>query len=158
MRTVEIVEMDASSAELDSAAVLFDRYRGFYGRPSNLPLAQHYLRERLQAGESTVLLARLEAQWVGFCQLYRGFSSISCASVAILNDLYVEVGHRGAGVGRALIARAIELARQRHAACVVLETAVTNARARALYEQVGFQRARGFVGYSMGLRPAGETS
>lgn len=154
MSTVQVVEIDATGPELGAAAVLFDRYRSFYGRPSNQSLAEHYLRERLAAGDSTVLLARHLGQWVGFCQLYRGFSSISCESTVILNDLYVDDGHRSAGVGRALIDRASACARRVRAARVVLETAETNVRAQALYESLGFERTRGFVGYSLCLSPA----
>lgn len=151
MSTVQVVEIDATGPELGAAAILFDRYRSFYGRPSNTSLAEHYLRERLMAGDSTVLLARHLDQWVGFCQLYRGFSSISCARTVILNDLYVDDGHRSAGVGRALIDRASAFARRTGAAQVVLETADTNVRAQALYESLGFERSRGFVGYSLCL-------
>lgn len=154
MSTVQVVEIDVTSPELSAAAVLFDRYRSFYGKPSNPSLAEQYLRERLAAGDSTVLLARHLDQWVGFCQLYRGFSSIACAHTVILNDLYVDDGHRSAGVGRALIDHASALARQLRAARVVLETAETNVRAQALYESLGFERSRGFVGYSLCLHPA----
>ena len=49
MSTVQVVEIDATGPELGAAAVLFDRYRSFYGRPSNPSLAEHYLRERLAA-------------------------------------------------------------------------------------------------------------
>lgn len=153
MPNVQIFEINAHSPELNSAAVLFDRYRNFYGKPANLSLAHSYLRERVAAGESTVFLARLQDQWVGFCQLYRGFSSIACVRTVILNDLYVDDGHRGAGVGRALIAHVTAFARQARAARVVLETADTNTRAQALYESLGFERSRGFVGYSLCLCP-----
>jgi ribosomal protein S18 acetylase RimI-like enzyme len=153
MSTVQVVEIDATGPELSAAAALFDRYRSFYGRPSNPSLAEHYLRERLAAGDSTVLLARHRDQWVGFCQLYRGFSSISCARTVILNDLYVDDGHRSAGVGRALIDHSSAFARRKCAAQVVLETAETNVRAQALYESLGFERSRGFVGYSLRLCP-----
>lgn len=152
MPNVQVLEASASSPELGAAATLFDRYRSFYGCPSDVGLAQRYLRERLESQESTVLLARLDDQWVGFCQLYAGFSSIACARTVILNDLYVEEGNRGAGVGRALMAHVMKMAVQRLAARVVLETAETNARAQALYEALGFERSRGFVGYSIGVR------
>lgn len=153
MTHVEIFEIDAHAPELDAAALLFDRYRSFYGRASNLGLAKDYLRQRLEAHESTVLLARLEGQWVGLCQLYRGFSSISCTPTVILNDLYVADGQRSNGVGRALIAHTVALARQRGASSVLLETALTNEGAQALYERLGFERQHRFVAYAMALNP-----
>lgn len=153
MSAVHVVEIDATSPELSAGAVLFDCYRTFYGQPRDLSLAKRYLRERLEAGESTVLLARVRDRWVGFCQLYQGFSSIDCARIIILNDLYVDDGHRGVGVGRALIDHARERGQRAHAVRLVLETAETNVRAQALYESLGFERARGFVGYSLCLQP-----
>jgi ribosomal protein S18 acetylase RimI-like enzyme len=153
MSIVQVIEIDATGPELSAAAVLFDRYRSFYGKPSNPSMAEQYLRERLAAGDSTVLLARQQEQWVGFCQLYQGFSSISCTRTVILNDLYVDEGQRSAGVGRALIDHAGHFARRMRAAQVVLETAESNVRAQALYESLGFERSRGFVGYSLCLCP-----
>lgn len=55
MSAIQVVEIDATSPEFSAATVLFDQYRSFYGKPTDLSLAQHYLRERLEAGESTVL-------------------------------------------------------------------------------------------------------
>lgn len=153
MSAIQVVEIDATSPEFSAATVLFDQYRSFYGKPTDLSLAQHYLRERLEAGESTVLLARLQDRWIGFCQLYPGFSSLSCARTVILNDLYVDDAHRSAGVGRALIDRASALARRVRAARLVLETAEINVRAQALYESLGFERSRGFLSYSLCLCP-----
>lgn len=153
MHPITIHEIDATSAALDAAAALFDHYRAFYGRAANPDLARRYLLERLETGESDVLLALLHGEWVGFCQLYRGFSSISCTRSVILNDLYVEEHVRTMGVGRALVTHAIERARQQRAASVVLETAATNLRAQSLYARLGFERAQGLVGYSMNLCP-----
>lgn len=151
MYAIQVVEIEATTPKLRAAAVLFDCYRIFYGKLANLSLAKNYLRERLEAGESTVLLARLQDQWVGLCRLYRGFSSISCARTAI--HLYVDDGHRSAGVGGALINYASAYARRVRAARVVLETAETNARVQALYDSLGFERSRGFWGYSLCLCP-----
>ena len=50
-----------------------------------------------------------------------------------------------------MVVHAVGLARRSGAGQVVLETAETNARAQALYAQLGFERARGFVGYALRL-------
>ena len=155
MSNIHITEIDAQNPALSSAAMLFDRYRRFYGQPANLAKAHAFLSGRLKAGESTVLLARLKDQWIGFCQLYRGFSSIACARTVVINDLYVEASHRSIGVGRELIARAIAIAEREGAGCLVLETAEGNTRAQALYESMGFERSPGFVSYGLNLESAG---
>lgn len=151
MSLVTLSRIHAFHPALDRAVDLFDRYRMFYGQPSDPALARGFLTQRLRAGESTVFLARTGEDWVGFCQLYTGFSSIACGRTIVLNDLYVEPSRRGAGVGRALIERAIAWARQRGAMRVVLETADTNDRAQALYERLGFARSQGFIGYALDL-------
>lgn len=158
MPNIHVTEIDAQSPALSSAARLFDRYRRFYGQPTDLALAHAFLSARLKAGESTVLLARVNDQWIGFCQLYRGFSSVACARTVVLNDLYVEASHRSIGVGGALIARAQVVAEGDGARCLLLETAETNTRAQALYESMGFERSRGFVSYCLSLEPTGASA
>jgi ribosomal protein S18 acetylase RimI-like enzyme len=158
MPNIHVTEIDAQSPTFSSAAMLFDRYRRFYGQPTDLALAHAFLSARLKAGESSVLLARVNDQWIGFCQLYRGFSSIACAQTVVLNDLYVEASHRSIGVGRALIARAQVLAKHEGARSLLLETAETNTRAQALYESMGFERSRGFVSYCLSLEPTGASA
>lgn len=155
MSNIKIFNIDAYGPELDTAALLFDHYRSFYGCPSNLGLAKNYLRQRLEAKESDVLLAQKGGLWVGFCQLYRGLSSISCTHSVILNDLYVAEGQRSNGVGRILIEYTVKLARQRGASSVILETALTNERAQSIYERLGFKRQQGFVAYAMCLNSLG---
>jgi ribosomal protein S18 acetylase RimI-like enzyme len=58
---------------------------------------------------------------------------------AHLEELYVAPDHRGEGLGRALLERVLEFARERGAARVDLGTAVDDRAARALYESVGFE-------------------
>jgi L-amino acid N-acyltransferase YncA len=54
-------------------------------------------------------------------------------------SLYVERGHRGRGVGRVLLARLIELAREHGYHKMVLSAFPTNAGGMALYEKMGFR-------------------
>jgi len=50
---------------------------------------------------------------------------------------------RGRGIGRALLARTIEIARRRGADGLDLNTGETDTAARALYESMGFTNAEG---------------
>ena len=47
----------ATLADLPAVAQLFDAYRQFYQYPSDLALASAYIAQRMQKGESVVLLA-----------------------------------------------------------------------------------------------------
>ena len=69
-------------ADLVDIAPLFDSYRQFYGKESNLDAAQQFLRDRFNHGESTIFLAFDGAKPIGFTQLYPSFSSVSMARVS----------------------------------------------------------------------------
>ncbi len=60
-----------------------------------------------------------------------------------LAELYVASEHRGQGLGRALMVRAIDVARERGATYMDLNTGETDRAARSLYESLGFNRTGG---------------
>lgn len=128
----------ATAADLDVLAPLFDAYRVFYQQPSDLARARDFLGQRLGNGESVVLLAELDGTALGFTQLFPTFSSVRTGRMWILNDLYVDAGARRGGVGRALLESAAAFARDSGAVLLTLETAQSNATARALYRAAGW--------------------
>ncbi len=125
--------------DLPRIAELFDGYRQFYGQAPDPDGARTFLRDRLQAGDSAILIAERDRRFVGFAQLYPSFSSTSMRRVWILNDLFVAPEHRRGGVGRALTAAAEDLARATSAKGLVLATQKTNAPAQALYQARGWK-------------------
>ncbi len=138
--------------DLPALAPLFDAYRGFYGKPSDLPLAARFLRERLERGQSAVFLAGDEdGRAAGFVQLYPSFTSVGAAPVQILNDLFVDPKARGKGVGRALVDAAEDFARQSGAVRLSLSTGVGNAEAQALYRAQGWIRDERFCTFEKQL-------
>ena len=92
----------------------------------------------------------------GYACLYWTYSSVSATAVVLMNDLYVCPERRGGGVGEALIAATVEIARERGAARVRWFTALDNRRAQRLYERVGAERSSWFE-YEIATRdgPAG---
>ena len=63
-----------------------------------------------------------------------------------MNDLFVREDVRGAGIGRALIARALDEARRRGAAHLEWFTAPDNVRGQRLYDSVaGANRSTWFA-------------
>jgi ribosomal protein S18 acetylase RimI-like enzyme len=141
----------ATAADLPALVPLFDRYRQFYGQPTDAPRAYAFLAERFLRDESVVLLAFDGAEAIGFVQLYPSFSSIRTAPLVILNDLYVEPSARRAGAGQALVEAATNHAKGQGACGLILSTAVTNAPAQALYERLGWVRDTGFYEYGLSL-------
>jgi len=130
----------ATIDDLGAVAPLFDLYRQFYGQPSDPGAALDFLRARMEAGESTILLAVDEGDALGFCQLYPIFSSVSMRRAWLLNDLYVRTAARGKGVATALLSAAAEFGRGQQAKWLLLQTGATNGIAQALYEKNGWMR------------------
>jgi ribosomal protein S18 acetylase RimI-like enzyme len=142
----------ATSHDLDALVPLFDGYRQFYGKPSDLPGARAFLAARMAQQQSVILLAHAESEAaLGFTQLYPLFSSVRMVRTYLLNDLFVAPSARRRGVAAALLHEAAAQARALGAASLSLSTALDNAPAQALYEQLGWQRDRQFCEYTLTL-------
>ena len=141
----------AVPADLDALAPLFDAYRRFYEQPGDIALASAYLHDRLERGESVVLVAEADGQLLGFCQLYPTWCSVAAARIFVLYDLFVDDGVRRSGVGRQLMLAAQAFGREAGAVRLDLSTARTNARAQALYESLGWRRDDVYLTYNLSL-------
>jgi ribosomal protein S18 acetylase RimI-like enzyme len=142
----------ATISDLERILPLFDAYRQFYRRPSDMDLARRFLMERFQHNESVIFLAVTEdGSAVGFTQLFPSFSSASAARIFILNDLYVSPQARRQKVGALLLDAAARFGRTRGAVRLTLSTEVTNEPAQALYECAGWKRQREFYSYDLSL-------
>ena len=141
----------ATLADIDALAPLFDAYRRFYDQPGDIALASAFLHERLERGESTLLMAEVDGQLLGFCQLYPTWCSVAAARIFVLYDLFVDPDARRGGVGRALMQAAQAFGRAAGAVRLDLTTARTNTRAQALYESEGWQRDDVYLTYNLSL-------
>lgn len=142
---------EATSADLELIAPLFDAYRRFYRQPSDLARARSFVRARLDREDSAILLALDQSGAVGFTQLYPSFSSVSMARIFILNDLFVATEARGKGVGAALLAAAADFGRRAGACRLALTTETTNTVAQSVYERMGWVRDTAFYTYELML-------
>ncbi|HEY8976223.1 MAG TPA: GNAT family N-acetyltransferase [Burkholderiaceae bacterium] len=141
----------ASLDDLDQLAPLFDAYRRFYEQPGDVARASAFLHERMERGESTILVAEDRGQLLGFCQLYPTWCSVAAARVFILSDLFVDPDARRGGTGRALMRAARDFGRQAGAARLDLQTAHANTKAQALYESEGWTLETVYRTYSLAL-------
>jgi len=129
----------ATLIDIDALSVLFDAYRIFYNKPTNLIAAKLFLSERINNNESEIFLAETSDNKIaGFVQLYPLFSSTRLKRLWLLNDLFVAPEYRSYGISVLLINRAKQLARETNAVALILETAKTNAIGNALYPKTGF--------------------
>jgi len=151
--TEHIRIVEAGAELLDTAAPLFDAYRQFYKKTSDVKAARRFLADRLGKKESTLYLAYLEsagrATPAGFVHLYPTFSSLSLRRTWILSDLFVTPEARRHHVGRALMDRATQLARETGADSLILETATDNFDAQKLYEGMGYKRDTEYYRYAL---------
>lgn len=119
---------------------LFNEYRVFYKKESDLALAERFIRERLDNNESVIYVAMDVEKPVGFTQLYPKYSSGRAVKNWILNDLYVDESYRKQGIGGKLINEAAQFAKLNGAEFIQLETGVDNYTAQSLYHDIGFIR------------------
>ena len=130
----------ATKDQLPDLIAMFDAYRVWYRKPSDLEGAKDFLGKRLELEDSVIYIARdLEiGEAAGFTQLYPLFSSTRMRKLWLLNDLFVKPEHRGKGISKMLIEKAKELARNTDAAGIMLETELTNTIGNQLYPSTGF--------------------
>jgi ribosomal protein S18 acetylase RimI-like enzyme len=141
----------ATILDLEQLVPLFDGYRQFYGRASDLRAAREFLLARFKNDESTVFIAHEGVGAIGFTQLYPSFSSISLARIFILNDLFVYEQARRKGVASALMSAAVMFATASGADRLSLSTAITNDAAQALYQSAGWKRDDQFLVYDLAI-------
>ena len=143
----QIIVKQADLTDIEALVPLFDSYRVFYGRNSDLEAARDFLTARLEKNESVIFIAQETATAVGFVQLYPCFSSVSIARTFILNDLFVTPESRRKGVGRLLLSAAVDYTKTRNTIRLTLSTEVTNETAQALYESTGWIRNEQYYTY-----------
>jgi hypothetical protein len=84
-----IIIKKANVSDIDQVAKLFDAYRVFYKKNSDIAAAKNFIVERIKNGESEIYVAETaEKQLVGFVQLYPLFSSTRMKRLWLLNDYY----------------------------------------------------------------------
>ncbi|MET0999033.1 MAG: GNAT family N-acetyltransferase [Marmoricola sp.] len=132
-----VVVRPIEPADHDVWAPLFAAYREFYeleAEPEVVERVWGWLQD--PAHEENALVAAVDGDVVGFAH-HRLYSRPSEGATGLfLDDLFTAPQVRGRGVGRALINRLTELARERGAAKVRWVTAPDNTVAQRLYDDV----------------------
>jgi GNAT superfamily N-acetyltransferase len=143
----------ATLAEVERIVPLFDAYRQFYSKPSNLEESHAFLLERFKHNQSIIFIANDNTGTaIGFVQLYPSFSSVSAARIFILNDLFVVPSARRRGVASLLLKAAADYGRAAGAIRLTLSTGVSNKDAQVLYERGGWNRDSEFYVYHLPLK------
>ena len=130
---------EATITDVALLAELFDAYRVFYQKESNIKGAEDFLSKRLRNKESIIYIAFDGTKLVGFVQLYPLFSSTRMKRLWLLNDLFVDKDYRNKGTGELLLEKSKDFAVATHSCGLLLETAKTNATANTLYIKNGWE-------------------
>jgi GNAT superfamily N-acetyltransferase len=130
-------------AQLEQALPLIAAYQRFYEveQIDTERNRRYFSRFIAPSEEGRLLGAWIEDDLVGFACLYWHRSSLTAADTVLMNDLYVEEGRRGGGVGRALIEASADVARERGVAILEWATAPDNEAAQRLYDSFGASRS-----------------
>ena len=136
--------IEAGIEHINFIAPLFNEYRIFYEQADDIAGATHFLMERMSKKESTIFLALVDGEAVGFTQLYPIFSSVSLRPALLLNDLFVAENARQQGIANALLNKAKEYGNKTGAKWLLLETAFDNYNAQSVYEKNGWIKQTGF--------------
>ena len=130
---------EAKMSDLDNLSVLFNSYRMFYGKESDLKVANQFLRSRIQEKNSKIFVCDVNNNLTWFAQLYPLFSSTRASKYWLLNDLFVDTQERGKGYSKQLINEAKKLVLNTNACGMMLETENNNKIGNSLYPSVGFK-------------------
>jgi len=128
----------ATAGDIPQLSHLFNAYRIFYRKPSDINGAATFLEERIDRNESVIFVAEEKEILTGFTQLYPLFSSTRMQRTWLLNDLFVLADFRGKGISKELIDAAKVHAHKTSAAGILLETEKTNEVGNQLYPATGF--------------------
>ena len=132
----------AERADAEEVGRLLHDFNSEFGEPSPGPPAlAERMRQLLDAGDTVVLLAGDGPEGLAVLRFRLGIwtDGLEC----YLAELYVVPDRRGQGLGRALMEKAMDVARAEGATYMELGTAEDDVAARALYESLGFDNRGG---------------
>ena len=151
----------AGVAHLEPLSQLLNAHRIEQGMPDNQPAVAHFLFERLINHEAVHFIAlkanaeeHAQPQGLGFIQLYPSFSSESLMPYWTVGALYVTPSVRQEGLGKALIAQALQLVRERGDEGLRAQLSTRETEARQLMQSMGFQVQSGIETYHYLLTPS----
>ena len=142
--------VQATIKHQDEISRLFNLYRIFYKEEDNPEGTHQFIKERLENSDSTIFVSINDDESLnGFVQLYPSFCSVRMIPILILYDLFVDPEMRASGIGRDLMNKAKDYARENDFKRLELSTAKDNIIGQSLYESLGYEADNEFFHYSL---------
>ena len=146
-----IILKKATSNDADKIGEVFDLYRQFYKKVSDVELCKKYIKERLDNNEADIFFLENSNDCIGLVQLYTTFDSLELSKKIVLYDLYVKSEFRTQGLGKKLMSAALEFAKKNKISGIELSTEKNNTTAQSLYEGLGYERDKDFYNYYLSI-------
>ena len=108
------------------------------GEALNPENAARLCSDMAQISGAASFIAWLEDKPVGLINCFEGYSTFKAKPLLNVHDIAVLAGHRGQGIGQALLQAAEKLARTRGCCKLTLEVLSGNAQALSSYKRFGF--------------------
>ncbi len=142
----------AQPDDFEKIGEVFNLYRQFYEKESNIEACKKYIHERLINNEAQIFYIENEKECMGITQLYTTFDSLELSKKIILYDLYVRSEYRNKGIGRMLMNAAKSFAEKKGVTSIELSTSINNKNAQSLYESLEYQRDTEFYDYYLTIK------
>ena len=142
----------AQPDDFEKIGEVFNLYRQFYEKESNIEACRNYIYERLINNEAQIFYIENEKECMGITQLYTTFDSLELSKKIILYDLYVRSEYRNKGIGRMLMNAAKSFAEKKGVTSIELSTSINNKNAQSLYESLEYQRDTEFYDYYLTIK------
>ncbi|MDC3154477.1 GNAT family N-acetyltransferase [Pelagibacteraceae bacterium] len=142
----------AQPDDFEKIGEVFNLYRQFYEKESNIEACKNYIHERLINNEAQIFYIENEKECMGITQLYMTFDSLELSKKIILYDLYVRSEYRNKGIGRMLMNAAKSFAEKKGVTSIELSTSINNKNAQSLYESLEYQRDTEFYDYYLAIK------
>ncbi|GAB3900024.1 hypothetical protein GCM10028803_22170 [Larkinella knui] len=125
--------------DADAVLRMMETFCRHFSYPFDRQLRRNLIRHVLENPSlGSLWLIEPENEPVGYVALTYGFAFEFGGKTALVDELFIEEGHRGAGWGRRVLRHLQKAAGDLGVMVIHLQTEKYNTRARRLYESVGF--------------------
>jgi GNAT superfamily N-acetyltransferase len=135
----DLLRLAQTDADADVVLRMMETFCGLFDYPFDRTIRQNLIRQVLEnPALGSLWLVEVEGKPVGYAALTYGFAYEFGGKTALVDELFIEEGHRGAGLGRRVLESLQKAVDELGVSVIHLQTEKYNPRAKQLYESAGF--------------------